>query len=49
MRSMQKRPGTWEPSQHLLRDVGRPRKPVAGLSGYVRTAGQRSGKQKLIQ
>jgi hypothetical protein len=29
MRSMQQQLGTWEPSQHLLKDRGKPRKPVS--------------------
>jgi hypothetical protein len=29
MRSMQEQLGIWEPSQHLLEDRGKPRKPVS--------------------
>jgi hypothetical protein len=44
---------TWEPSQHLLKDRGKPRNPVsrwpaAGLSGCILTSSQRSGKQKYM-
>jgi hypothetical protein len=44
--------GIWEPSQHLLEDRGKARKPVsrwpvAGPFGCILTASQQSGKQKL--
>jgi hypothetical protein len=43
--------GIWEPSQHLLEDRGKPRKPVsrwpvAGPSGCIQTTSRQSGKQK---
>jgi hypothetical protein len=49
MRSTQWQLGTWEPSQHLLKDRVKPIKPVfkwpvAGPSGL--TSSQQSGKQK---
>jgi hypothetical protein len=39
--------GTWEPSQHLFKDRGKPRKPVsrwpvAGFSGCILTSSQQS-------
>jgi hypothetical protein len=47
---------TWnlEPSQHLLKDRGKPRKPVsrwpvAGPSGYTLTYSQQSGKQVYVR
>jgi hypothetical protein len=46
---------TWnvEPSQYLLKDRGKPRKPVsrwpvAGPSGCILTSSQQSGKQKYM-
>jgi hypothetical protein len=52
MRSMQLQLGIWEPSQHLLENRGKPRKPVlrwpvAGPSGCILTTSLQSGKQKL--
>jgi hypothetical protein len=52
MKSMQQQFEIWEPSQHLLEDRGKPRKPVsrwpvAGPSGCILTTSQQSGKQKL--
>jgi hypothetical protein len=51
MRSMQLQLGIWEPSQHLLEDRGKPRKPVsrwpvAGPSGCIMTTSQQSGRRK---
>jgi hypothetical protein len=35
MRSMQQKFGIWEPSQHLLEDRGKPRKPGEGISNKL--------------
>jgi hypothetical protein len=35
MRSMQYQLGTWEPSQHLLKDRGKPRKPVSRWPAHL--------------
>jgi hypothetical protein len=52
MRCAQEQLGTWEPSQHLLEDRGKPSKParrlpVAGHSGYIVTPSQEPGKWRL--
>jgi hypothetical protein len=45
--------GTWEPSQHLLKDTGKPRKfvsiwPVTGPSGCVLNSDQQSGNERHL-
>jgi hypothetical protein len=53
MRSTQQQLSNLEPSQHLLEDGGKPRKPasrrpVAGPSGCTLISTQQSSKQKII-
>jgi hypothetical protein len=50
MRRAQEQLGAWEPSQHLLEDGGKQRKPVsrrpvAGLSEHTLSSSQHSCKQ----
>jgi hypothetical protein len=54
MRSTQWQLGNLEPSEHLLKDKGKPRKPVsrspvAGLSGCTLTSIQQTSRQNYMR